>query len=280
MSNTVAVIVPTYNRASTLSRALDSVYAQTRRADEVCVVDDGSVDDTEELIRSRYPEAIYIRQENAGVSAARNRGVEATVSNYVAFLDSDDEWLPSKIEKQLSALNENPQYRIVHSDEIWIRNGKRVNQMGKHRKGGGEIFSRCLPLCVISPSAAVIDRRLFMELGGFDEALPACEDYDLWLRICRREQVLYIDTPLLRKFGGHADQLSIKHWGMDRFRVQSLIKLLDSEILTAEQDRLVRVTLKEKAGILHNGAVKRDKAETAEYYANLLENYCAAVQEN
>ena len=116
-----------------------------------------------------------------------------------------------------------------------------------------------------------------MELGGFDEALPACEDYDLWLRICSREQVLYIDAPLLRKFGGHADQLSRQHWGMDRFRVQSLINLLNSEALTKEQDRLVRVTLKEKASILRNGAAKRGKADTAEYYAGLLTNYCAAI---
>lgn len=270
MNDSVAVIIPTYNRVATLARALESVYTQSRQADEVCVVDDGSIDGTEALVKDRYPNVVYIKQENSGVSSARNSGVEATTSNYLAFLDSDDEWLPKKLETQLSALQAQPTFRLVHSDEIWIRNGKRVNPMDKHRKRGGELFSDCLSLCVISPSAVVLERALYVELGGFDESLPACEDYDLWLRICSREQVLYIDTPLLRKYGGHEDQLSRQHWGMDRFRVQSLIKLLNSGVLTDEQERLAGVTLLQKAKILRNGAAKRGKTESAEYYEQLL----------
>lgn len=270
MNDSVAVIIPTYNREATLCRALDSVYAQLRQADEVCVVDDGSVDNTEELVKVQYPNVIYIKQENSGVSSARNRGVEATAATYLAFLDSDDEWLPDKLKQQLAVLQASPDNRLVHSDEIWIRNGKRVNQMDKHKKRGGEVFSDCLALCVISPSAVVLERSLYTELGGFDESLPACEDYDLWLRICSREQVLYIDTPLLRKYGGHEDQLSQQHWGMDRFRVQSLVKLLSSGVLDVEQERLARETLLEKAKILRNGAAKRGKTESVEYYDDLI----------
>ena len=270
MNDSVAVIIPTYNRAATLGRALDSVYAQTRPAEEVCVVDDGSVDGTEELVRDQYPDATYIKQENSGVSSARNTGVEATTSTYLSFLDSDDEWLPKKLETQLSALQAEPDFKLVHSDEIWIRNGKRVNQMDKHKKRGGDVFFHCLPLCVISPSAVVMQRSLFLDLGGFDELLPACEDYDLWLRLCSREKVLYIDVPLLKKYGGHEDQLSRQYWGMDRFRVQSLVKLLGSGVLEGEQEQMVRMTLLEKAKILRNGAAKRGKVESAEYYDQLI----------
>jgi len=273
MNNSVAVIIPTYNRAATLGRALESVYTQSRQADEVCVVDDGSIDGTEELIKQQYPDTIYIKQKNSGVSSARNKGVDATTSKYLSFLDSDDEWLPEKLETQLGALQAEPDFRLVHSDEIWIRNGKRVNQMDKHKKRGGDLFARCLPLCVISPSSVVMERSLYVDLGGFDESLPACEDYDLWLRLCSREQVLFIDTALLKKYGGHEDQLSRQYWGMDRFRVQSLVKLLNSGVLEDEQERLARITLLEKAKILRNGAAKRGKAESVEYYERLLTDY-------
>ena len=273
MNNSVAVIIPTYNREATLCRALESVFTQSRQADEVCVVDDGSTDGTEELVKAQYPDTIYIRQKNSGVSSARNKGVGATTSKYLSFLDSDDEWLPKKLEIQLSALQAEPNFKLVHSDEIWIRNGKRVNQMDKHKKRGGELFAHCLPLCVISPSSVVMERSLYVDLGGFDESLPACEDYDLWLRICSREQVLYVDTPLLRKYGGHEDQLSRQHWGMDRFRVQSLVKLLSSRVLEYEQERLARMTLLEKVSILRNGALKRGKTENVKYYEKLLLDY-------
>lgn len=270
VNDSVAVIIPSYNRVATLGRALDSVYAQHRQPDEVCVVDDGSTDDTEQLVKEKYPDTIYIKTENCGVSSARNRGVEATTSKYVSFLDSDDEWLPKKLEAQLSALQANPEYRLVHSDEIWIRNGKRVNPMDKHRKRGGEIFSHCLPLCVISPSAVLMERSLYVDLGGFDESLPACEDYDLWLRICCQERVLYVDESLLRKYGGHGDQLSRQYWGMDRFRVQSLAKLIGSGVLNFEQECLSRTTLLKKARILRDGAAKRGKTERVAYYQQLI----------
>jgi glycosyltransferase involved in cell wall biosynthesis len=280
MSTSVAVIVPTYNRVKTLERALDSVYAQSRQADEVCVIDDGSTDGTEQLLRDQYPELIYIKQTNRGVSSARNKGVETTTSRYLAFLDSDDEWLPQKLEQQLAALDADSDCRLVHSNELWIRNGRRVNQMDKHRKRGGDIFEHCLGLCVISPSAVVMERVLFEDLGGFDESLPACEDYDLWLRLCSRERVLYIDEALLRKYGGHSDQLSRQYWGMDRFRVTSLLKLLEGRELSEEQERLVRKTLLEKAEILRNGAIKRGKTESAAYYSLLITEHCAEVREN
>lgn len=269
----VAVIIPTYNRCGVLSRALDSVRAQTSQPAEVCVVDDGSTDGTARLLVDQYPEIQVLHQENLGVSAARNLGVKHTSAPWLAFLDSDDEWLPEKLARQMAEIESSPDTRLVHSDEIWIRNGRRINPMLKHRKSGGDIFSQSLRMCAISPSAAVMQRKLFEEVGGFDESLPACEDYDLWLRVCSRYPVNYVDMPLLKKYGGHADQLSRKHWGMDRFRIRSLAGLLDSGVLdrrTGKAAEAVQV-LQEKCRILMLGASKRsNNAVLAECQAILM----------
>lgn len=255
---TVSVIIPSYNRAHTLPRALDSVLAQTRPADEIIVVDDGSTDDTAQLIARNYPQVIYLKQQNFGVSAARNLAIQQAHGEWLALLDSDDAWLPQKLEKQLSLLTEQPAFKIIHSDEIWIRNGVRVNQMKKHAKCGGWIFQHCLPLCAISPSAVMIHRELFNEIGLFDETLPACEDYDLWLRITARYPVLYCDEALITKHGGHEDQLSQKHWGMDRFRTQALIKCLNDCELSNTDYSAAREMLVKKLKIMLKGAKKHN----------------------
>ena len=273
MPQSIAVIIPTYNRSHTLRRALDSVNNQTVRPSEICVVDDGSTDETEQLLSRHYPQVNYVYQNNAGVSSARNAGVALTRGHWLAFLDSDDEWMPNKLERQLQEINSNNTFPLVHCDEIWIRNGVRVNAMHKHQKAGGEIFERCLPLCVISPSAVMIKRRLFEEVGGFDESLPACEDYDLWLRICSRHPVLYIEEALLRKYGGHDDQLSRQHWGMDRFRVKALVTLLNTGNLRPQQTQLTRAMLVNKCEILAQGAGKRGNKETASYYYSLIKSF-------
>ena len=272
MSVSVSVVIPSYNRKHVLPRALDSVLAQERAADEIILVDDGSTDATEEL-QEHYPQIRYLRQENRGVSAARNLGIAEANSDWVAFLDSDDEWLPGKLSRQLQELQDNPGTPLVHSDEIWIRHGMRVNQMDKHAKAGGMIFDRCLPLCVISPSAALVNRALLLELNGFNESLPACEDYDLWLRICAQHEVSYVDQPLLKKYGGHDDQLSRHFWGMDRFRVQALDELLESGILTAGQAESARGMLLRKCAILLKGARKRENLELVEQINTIRERY-------
>jgi len=275
----ISVIVPTYNRAHTLPRALDSVFRQTRQPTEVLVVDDGSADDTEALVRNRYPGCHYLHQPNRGVSSARNLGIKTASGDWLAFLDSDDAWLPGKLAAQAKALQTTTGARICHTEEIWIRNGRRVNPMHKHRKSGGHIFRRCLPRCIISPSSVLIQRSLFDQVGLFDESLPACEDYDLWLRICARHRVLFVDQPQILKYGGHADQLSRRHWGMDRFRLQALEKIVAVADL-AEQDRQAAIlTLIEKAGILAQGAHKRGDSERAETYWEKQRSYRALLSE-
>jgi glycosyltransferase involved in cell wall biosynthesis len=273
LNPSISVIIPSYNRGHSLPRALDSVLAQTWPADQIIVVDDGSDDGTAELLARDYPELHYLFQENRGVSAARNAGIRAAEGDWIALLDSDDEWLPEKLERQLQALQESEGSLLVHCDEIWIRNGRRVNPMHKHAKAGGWIFERCLPLCAISPSAVLMARSLLAEVGEFDEALPACEDYDLWLRICSRYPVLYVEQALLKKYGGHDDQLSRQHWGMDRFRVQALDKILSSASLDARQQELARAMLKEKCRILRLGAEKRGNQPLLDELQSLLNRH-------
>lgn len=253
----ISVIVPTYNRAHQLPRTLDSILCQSCSPKEIIVVDDGSTDETLALMTSEYPEIVFIQQQNTGVSSARNVGIKRASGDWIAFLDSDDEWLPEKLEIQMKALYENPEIKICHTNEIWIRNGKRVNPKKKHEKFGGWIFQKCLPLCCISPSSVIIHKSIFKEIGLFDYSLPVCEDYDLWLRITARNPVLYIEEPFLIKYGGHEDQLSKKYWGMDRFRIKSLEKIIASRVLSELDENAAKKMLMEKIYIFIQGAQKR-----------------------
>ncbi|MGR9072351.1 MAG: glycosyltransferase family 2 protein [Gammaproteobacteria bacterium] len=269
----VAAIVPTFNRREELRRALDSIYRQTRPPEEVIVIDDGSTDGTGTMLKNEYPTVIYRHQENAGVSRARNRGIELAESEWLAFLDSDDEWLPAKLESQFALLDNGANKKICHTEEIWIRNGSRVNPMKKHAKKGGWIFSHCLPLCAMSPSSIVIHRDVFEDIGFFDENLPACEDYDLWLRITARYPVSFVEEPMIIKYGGHEDQLSRRYWGMDRFRIRALERLLTEGGLSEDNRRNAAETLVKKAAIYLNGALRREKMDEAAYYEQLIRRY-------
>jgi glycosyltransferase involved in cell wall biosynthesis len=269
----ISVIIPTYNRAQVLGRAIQSVLNQTLPAQEIIVVDDGSSDNTPALMADSFPQCTYLQQPNLGVSAARNRGIEAASGDWLAFLDSDDEWLAGKLEAQRDMLERQPELKICHTEEIWIRNGKRVNQMHKHAKSGGYIFQKCLALCVISPSSVIIHRSLLDSVGNFDEQLPACEDYDLWLRICATHPVAFVQQPQIKKYGGHADQLSQLHWGMDRFRVKALEKIISLDILNAGDRAAAIRTITSKAQILAQGALKRGKTVEAEVYQQIKDRY-------
>jgi len=269
----ISVIIPTYNRIDVLPRALDSVFSQSDPLTDVIVVDDGSDDGTADMVSAKYPEVKLIKQQNTGVSAARNRGIAESKGGWIAFLDSDDEWKPQKLERQIICIAENPDAVLIHTDEIWIRDGKRVNPMKKHQKSGGRIFQKCLPLCVISPSSVLVKRSLLEEIGNFDEDLDVCEDYDLWLRICAEYPVHYVDEKLIVKYGSHADQLSRRHWGMDRFRISALEKVISGGTLSDEDNRAAVHMLIEKATIIAAGAEKRGKSTMAETYRNITEDY-------
>jgi glycosyltransferase involved in cell wall biosynthesis len=271
--NHISVVIPTFNRQTLITRALDSVLAQSHQADEIIIVDDGSTDNTVTVIHNHYPNIILLSQENKGVSTARNLGIKHAKGEWIALLDSDDEWRPDKLEKQLAILTDNHDYRICHTNETWIRHGVRVNPMKKHRKYGGYIFQYCLPLCVISPSSVIIHRSVFDQIGLFDESLPACEDYDLWLRICARYSVLYLEEELITKHGGHEDQLSKKYWGMDRFRILALEKIIsDSTLGESDRNAAINIMLN-KISIYLSGAKKYANTELVSHFEQLREQY-------
>ena len=268
MTPAVSVVIPTYNRRAMVREAIDSVLANTGVEFELIVVDDGSTDDTQDLGRCFQGEArlIFERTANRGVAAARNRAVELARAPLVAFLDSDDLWSPTKLARQVAFMREHPALGISQTNEIWIRDGKRVNPGERHRKRAGDIFVKSLRTCLISPSAAMIRADLFRAVGGFDESMIAAEDYDLWLRILVDHEVGLLDEPLVTRRGGHPDQLSATTPAIDRFRILALTKLLANERLSgARRDETVSV-LAEKCGIYAGGLERRGKVADAQFY--------------
>lgn len=270
-TTTVSVIIPTYNRGWILREAVDSVLAQDYADYELIVVDDGSTDATASVLQMYADRIRILRQKNKGVSAARNTGIRAASGMLIAFLDSDDLWLPAKLGHQVAFFKQHPDAVACQTEETWVRNGVRVNPKRRHRKPSGMIFEPSLELCLVSPSAVMIRRTLFDQVGLFDENLPACEDYDLWLRVSCRFPIHRLPTPLIVKRGGHSDQLSRKP-GLDRFRIQSLVNIIGSGRLSgAQTDAAVR-TLKTKSRIYAAGCRKRGRLQEAATYEKLARN--------
>lgn len=272
----ISVIIPSFNRANLLQRALNSVYAQSLPAGEVIVIDDGSTDNTQQIVTQHFPQADYIYQDNQGVSAARNAGIKRAKGDWLAFLDSDDEWLTHKLCQQVNALK-STDIKVCHTEEIWIRKGLRVNQMQKHKKTDGWIFKHCLPLCAMSPSSIMIHRDVFDCVGLFDSSFLACEDYDLWLKITPHFPVLLIQQPQIKKYGGHCDQLSQKYWGMDRFRIRALATSIKSGCLNIDNKMAAINMLVKKAKIVQKGALKRGKNDEVDYYQELIDYFVEEI---
>jgi len=268
----VTVIIPTYNRGWILKEAIDSVLSQDFEDFELIVVDDGSTDNTRDILDGYARDIIVLRQDNRGVSAARNAGIASASGQLIAFLDSDDLWLPGKLSRQVDFFNSNPEALICQTEELWVRNGILVNPKNRHKKFSGMIFEHSLPLCIVSPSAVMLKRGLFDKIGVFDENLTACEDYDLWLRISCRYPVYLIDTPLIVKRGGHDDQLS-KRSGLDKFRIQALKKIIERDLLSKVQYISAVKVLKEKCSIYSKGCLKRGRHSESKYYFALAEKY-------
>lgn len=267
----ISIVIPTFNRIGSLPRALDSALNQTYQPSEIIVVDNGSSDGTTKLLRERYPSIRLLIEKKLGVSTARNKGIRHSKFQWIALLDSDDAWDKTKLEKQKNALaSSQDHFRLVHTDEIWIRNGNKFNQMKKHQKFGGDIFNNCLSLCCISPSSVLINKNIFKEVGYFDESLPVCEDYDLWLKICSQEKILFINQKLTLKYGGHKDQLSKTYWGMDRFRIKSLENLILNYKLKPDQKINAIKTIVKKLKIIVNGAYKRNNSSIINKYEEKL----------
>jgi GT2 family glycosyltransferase len=268
----VSVIIPTYNRWPMLRDAVASVLTQTFKNFELIIVDDGSTDETAHELAQYGASLRLVAQHNRGVAAARNAGVRVAKGEYIAFLDSDDLWLPKKLEVQTAFMQRNEGIDICQTEETWIRRGIRVNPRQKHHKPAGNIFRPSLDLCLVSPSAVMMTRRLFQETGGFDETFRVCEDYDLWLRIAVNYPVALVPAALVVKRGGHSDQLSRSIWGLDRFRIAALQKLLRLGLDEQRKNWAVEV-LTQKVSILAHGARKRGKDQDALRYAEMLAEF-------
>ena len=268
----ISVVIPTLNRINTLQRALNSVINQTYKPAEIIVVDNGSSDGTLKFLREQYPKITILTENKIGVSSARNKGIKKSINQWIALLDSDDAWHPRKLEIQTSMLDSAlKEYNLIHTDEVWFRNNKHINQMKKHKKQGGYIFERCLSLCCISPSSVLFKKNILDKVGLFDESLPVCEDYDMWLKICSSEEVLFAQDKLTYKYGGHKDQLSKSYWGMDRFRIKSIENIIKNFDLTYKQKKQAKKELIKKLKIIINGAFKRNNLSIVNEFSTKLE---------
>src|SRR5215471_7255324 len=268
----VSVIIPTFDRASWVGEAIASVLAQTYPHVELIVVDDGSHDATSAAVQAFGPALSYIWQPHAGVSAARNRGVAASRGELVAFLDSDDLWLPGKTAAQVALLQQQPHAHACYTDEIWIRHGVRVKPKRIHQKHSGWLFEPSLPRCIISPSSIMLRRTSWDQLGGFDEQLPACEDYDLWLRLTLCTPVVLLPERLIVKRGGHADQLSRCVPVLDQYRITALEKILAAP-LSLSQRQAVLTQLVQKCRIVALGAQRRQHDARGALYHAMTQHY-------
>lgn len=268
-----SVIIPTYNRKTLLKTALESVLDQTFDDFEVVIIDDGSTDNTNKMIERYEDKRIkYIHQDNHGVAHARNRGIENSEGKFIAFLDSDDKWVRQKLQRACDYINECPAISIFHTEEVWYKGGKLLNQKKKHMKPSGHVYKYALPLCCISISTAVINKKVFNDVGLFDESLPACEDYDFWLRATHKYEVKLIKEYLTIKDGGRPDQLSSQR-GLDRYRIKALEKMLLSKELNRNEYELTRKELVKKCLVFSSGAEKRGRLNEADFYKNLIKTY-------
>jgi glycosyltransferase involved in cell wall biosynthesis len=280
IKDSITVIIPTYNRELFLKSAFESVITQTHKATEIIIVDDGSTDNTELFlheISQKYCNVKIIRQQNSGVSSARNRGIEAATSEWITFLDSDDRWDKNKLKEQFLFHHDtfyHDEILVSYTDEVWIRNNQVVKIPKKFKKPKEMTLSLAAEYCNIAPSSIMIHFSVFEKVGLFDETLEVCEDYDLWIRILLHYKIHLLDKKLIDKYAGHTEQLSMKYWGMDRFRTQSLYKITQnytSEIVLSE-------ILIQKYLVLIKGAIKYNKADDESYYQSQIEKIKILLQ--
>lgn len=268
------IIIPTYNRRQFLKIAIDSVFNQTFKDWQLILVDDGSKDNTKELVdKYKNPSLQYYYQPNQGPAAARNLGLSKATGDYICFLDSDDRFRKNKLEIAHQQIEKNPKYKIFHTEEIWYRNGQFLAQKKEQKKLAGFIFENSAKLCSISISTAIIKKDVFQKIGYFDQSLPACEDYDFWLRATSQYPIFLISDFLTIKEGGHKDQQSKKYSGMDKFRIYSLLKILQNKNINSQYQQIAYQQLRNKCLIYLDGAKKRKKTKEVKKYQDILTKY-------
>ncbi len=261
----ISVIIPTLNREKLLAKTIDSVLNQTIKADEIIIIDDGSTDNTKNIVNNYHNDTIkYIYQTNQGVSNARNNGIKIATNEWLCFLDSDDIWADNKLEKQIVFHKENPHILFSHTDELWLFNDKIIKQKKHQLKPSGFCFKENIANTLIGASTMMIHKKVLKDIGYFDEKLIACEDYDLWLRILAKYELGLINEKLITKIAGHENQLSFCTKLMDKYRIIALLKHIKSEY----KDQIL-VEIIKKCDILIKGAIKHNNKEIEEHYTKL-----------
>ncbi|MGB5867785.1 MAG: glycosyltransferase family A protein [Arcobacteraceae bacterium] len=258
----ITVIIPTHNRAELIGKTIQSVLEQTYQANEIIVIDDGSIDNTREIV-TNY-DVQYFYQENKGVSNARNEAIHLALNDWICFLDSDDIWEKEKLEKQVAFHKTNPHILFSHTDELWIFNDKIIKQKKHQLKPSGYCFKENITNTLIGASTVMIHKKVFEDVGLFDEELLACEDYDLWLRILAKYELGLIDEKLIRKIAGHQNQLSFTTKLMDGYRIKALHKHLDTQYKQTISELITK-----KCEILIKGAIKHKNQDIENYYTKL-----------
>ena len=244
------------------------------------MVDDGSTPTVGSLKDFNSIDVRILRNEqNKGVSAARNLGIREANGDWIALLDSDDEWMEEKLEKQIQHFEQHEGLHAVHTGEKWIRNGNEVIPPAYLNKSPDNLWERSLQHCLICPSSVLLHKSIFQRIGLFNENLPVCEDYEFWLRLLLHTEIGLVGEKLVIKHGGHSDQLSTTTWGMDRFRVQALINLINSSTLNEEQYVSAISVLLHKCMIVAKGSEKREKFEEATKFLEIARTYEARIYE-
>ena len=238
MRNDISVVIPAYNVEEYIVDAIESVLNQNHNVYEIIIINDGSTDNTSRLISKYSEKIIIINQENMGLSASRNRGVKESRGNVIAFLDADDIWMPEKLHAQEKKLNS---FDIVYSNRM---NFGEIGDLPELQSDvssmmEGDIWDNLLLGNFITASSVIIKKFLFEQMGGFNEAMRSCEDWDLWLRCSENSSVGYCSEPLVR-YRFRADSLSKNHLAMQKMRELVIMRALQSQrgqLLSAQRCR-------------------------------------------
>lgn len=258
----VSIIIPAYNSSRFISEAIKSIFNQTFKDFEIIVIDDGSTDDTKDVLKPFIHQIQYIFKENGGVASARNVGIRMSKGKYIAFLDYDDIWLPNKLELQVQILDTCPQVGLVHTDNLFLINNETSSHTCKSKIKdkkllSGRIFKSLLMQKFFLTCSTVMVRKVcFDKVGLFDISLPPADDFDMWLRITKEWDCAYIDIPLV-KYRIHSSNISRNHQKMHSATFAVLTKIFTDSLFTEDTQLL------------------RPRVLSNFYYAAGASNYCA-----
>lgn len=253
----LGVIIPVYNRYFSLRDAIESVFLQSIKPSEIIIINDGSSFNYTDYLSSYLPKIRLINlSSNMGVSYARNAGIKASNSEYIAFLDSDDLFLSKKLEYQLNFMLEN-NYKISHTDEFWYRKDRWVNQCKTNVRYGGFILDKILDKCRVSPSSLMVHKSVFQDFL-FNENLKVCEDYEFCLRTACKYEIGYLNKKLIIKRAVEENSLSagIKHIESIRLDILKNFYKEYEKVISNENKSAVLKEISRKEEIVKSGLIK------------------------